>query len=165
MIASVGPCIKSLLRAVCVKFLLANTGSFYFGINEPEKRFINYPDGCIDQMDIIAMHIYNSDSQAVISLITQLFNTWKKPIWITEISPTTEGCSFDSTGMTSYLNTVIPLILKLGYVEKIFWNCGEPSSTPVTCNPSLTNMDGSATAVLQALGAACGITPGGTASS
>ena len=132
--------------------------------------FFQACNGCIDQIDVIAMHIYNPDPQGVIDQITPLYNTWKKPIWITELSPATSGCSLDPAGMANYINTLIPQILKLGYVEKIFWNSGEAESTPINsapapCNPSLTNMDGSATAVLQALGAACGITPGGAATS
>ena len=134
------------------------------------STFFQACNGCIDQIDAIAMHIYNPDPQAVIDQITQLYNTWKKPIWITELSPAAAGCSLNPTTMATYINMLIPQILKLGYVEKIFWNSGESDSTPINsapapCNPNLTNMDGSATAVLQALGAACGITSGGTATS
>ena len=132
--------------------------------------FFQACSGCIDQIDIIALHVYNPDPQGVIDQITQLYNTWKKPIWITELSPATTGCSLNPTTMADYINTLIPQIAKLGYVEKIFWNSGEYDSTPINsapapCNPNLTNMDGSATTVLQALGAACGINPGGTATS
>ena len=130
-------------------------------------EFFKACNGCIDQIDVIALHVYNPDPQGVMDQITQLYNTWKKPIWITELSPATSGCSLTSSTMAGYINTLLPEIIKLGYVEKIFWNSGEPdspaiNSAPAPCSPSLTNGDGSATAVLQALGAACGIKPGGS---
>ena len=129
-------------------------------------EFFQACNGCIDQIDVIAMHIYNPDPQGVLDQITQLHGTWGKPIWITELSPATAGCGLNPTTMAStYINVLIPEILKLGYVEKIFWNSGEPDSPPINgapgpCSPSLTNADGSATSVLQALGAACGINAG-----
>ena len=128
-------------------------------------QFFQACDGCIDQFHAIAMHIYNPDPQGVLDLITQLYGTWNKTIWITELSPATSGCGMNPTTMATYISTLIPEIQKLGYVEKIFWNSGESDSTPIngapaSCSPSLTNSDGSSTAVLQALGAACGINPG-----
>lgn len=129
-------------------------------------EFFQACNGCIDQIDVIAMHVYNQDPQGVLDQITQLHGTWNKPIWITELSPATAGCDLTpSTMATTYINVLIPEILKLGYVEKIFWNSGESDSPPINgapapCSPSLTNSDGSFTPVLQALGAACGINPG-----
>lgn len=128
-------------------------------------EFFQACSGCIDQIDAIAMHVYNPDPQGVMDQITQLHSTWNKPIWITELSPATASCGLTPTTMATYINTLIPEILKLGYVEKIFWNSGESDSAPINsapapCSPSLTNSDGSFTPVLQALGAACGINPG-----
>lgn len=134
-------------------------------------EFFQGCSGCIDQIDIIAMHVYNPDPQGVLDQITQLHSTWNKPIWITELSPATAGCGLNPTSMAStYINTLIPEILKLDYVEKIFWNSGESDSPPINgapapCSPSLTNSDGSSTPVLQALGAACGINPGAASTS
>ena len=128
--------------------------------------FFQACNGCLDQIDIIALHVYNPDPQGVLDQITQLYGTWKKPIWITELSPDTAGCGLNPTTMASdYINVLIPEILKLGYVEKIFWNSGESDSpaingAPAPCSSSLTNTDGSSTPALQALGAACGINPG-----
>ena len=128
--------------------------------------FFQACNGCIDQIDVIAMHVYNPDPQGVMDQITKLYSTWKKPIWITELSPATSGCGLDQTTMASqYIDVLIPEILKLGYVEKIFWNSGEMDNPPINgasapCSSSLTNADGSATPVLQALGAACGINTG-----
>ncbi|CAF9942966.1 MAG: hypothetical protein ALECFALPRED_010294 [Alectoria fallacina] len=128
-------------------------------------EFFQACDGCIDQFHAIALHVYNPDPQGVLDQITQLYGTWNKTIWITELSPATAGCALTPTTMATYISTLVPEILKLGYVEKIFWNSGESDSTPIngasaSCSPSLTNSDGSFTPVLQALGAACGINPG-----
>ena len=139
---------------------LMNANSDWLG------SFFQACTGCLAQIDIMAIHIYNPDPQGVLDQITQLYSTWKKPIWITELSPATAGCGLDSSTIASqYINVLIPEITKLGYVEKIFWNSGESDSPPInnapaSCSPSLTNSDGSATAVLKALGAACGINPG-----
>ena len=128
-------------------------------------------NGCFDQIDIIAMHVYNPDPSGVMGQITQLHSTWPtKRIWITELSPATTGCSMDASGIAGYINTLIPQIIALGYVDKIFWNSGENdtpaiNNAPSSCNPSLTNADGSATSILNAYGAACGFTSGGTATS
>ena len=63
--------------------------------------------------------------------------------------------------MGEYINTLIPQILALGYVERIFWNSGEWDSSPINsapaaCNPSLTDVNGNPTTVLQVLGQVCG---------
>ena len=134
-------------------------------------QFFQDCSGCLDQIDVIALHVYNSDPQGVLDQITQLHNTYNKTIWITELSPATSSCGLTQTSMgPDYIDVLVPEILKLGYVEKIFWNSGESDSTPINgapaaCNPNLTNMDGSATPVLQALGAACGINAGTTGTS
>ncbi len=113
-------------------------------------------NGCMSQIPIIAMHLYNQDTTAVLNLIEQLHGTWPdKRIWITELAPGTgDGCTLDTDGIISWLNTLIPQIVKLGYVDKIFWNCGESSSAS-TCKTDLTNSDGSPTAVLKAYSAIC----------
>lgn len=134
---------------------------------------------CFDQIPIIAMHVYNPDPQGVLDQITQLHSTWpNKTIWITELSPATAGCSLTNTGtdltasntMANYMGTLIPAILKLGYVEKIFWNSGEWNSPAIngasdSCNPSLVDANGDATDVLKSLQAVCGGTSGNTATS
>lgn len=119
---------------------------------------------CFSQIPIIAMHLYSADTNNALNLIKQLHGTWPdKKIWITELSPAEASCSLDSAGIVNWMNTLIPQIQALGYVEKIFWNCGESSGSlngaSASCNPSLTNDDGSATAILTAYGKVCGATP------
>ena len=121
--------------------------------------FFENCETCRTQIDIIAMHIYEPNIDSAIGQISQLHNTWPdKRIWITEFGPYNgggSGCSFNQTGVADYARTIIPRIDALGYVEKIFWNCGDAEPADV-CNPSLTNEDGSANDVLKALGGACG---------
>ena len=126
-------------------------------------------NSCFDQIPIIAMHVYNPDPDGVMGQITQLHATWPdKKIWVTELSPATSSCSMDANAMTTYINTLIPKIAALGYVDKVFWNSGEWNAAPINnapgpCNPSLTDASGNSTPVLQALGTVCGA--GGTVTS
>ena len=122
-------------------------------------------NNCFDQIDIISMHLYNPDPTAAMGLITQLHGTWPdKRIWITELSPALDSCTLDVAGVANWAKTLIPQIQALGYVEKIFWNCGEHApglnGAANQCNPSLTNDDGSPTEVLTALASVCGIGSG-----
>ncbi len=111
--------------------------------------------GCMSQIPIISMHLYNQDPNAALALIKQLHGTWPdKRIWITELAPGTGDCTLDTAGIIAWLNTLVPQIVALGYVDKIFWNCGE-SSTASTCKTELTNNDGSPTAILKAYSAIC----------
>jgi len=124
-------------------------------------------NNCFDQIPIVAMHVYNPSPQGVLDQITQLHSTFPtKKIWITELSPATAGCNLQNTGtgpntIADYMNTLIPAIMKLGYVEKIFWNSGEwespaINSAPDHCNPSLVDANGNPTDVLKAYGTVCG---------
>ena len=118
--------------------------------------FSNACNGCMSQIPIITMHLYNSDPTAAVGLIKQLHGTWPdKRIWITELAPGSDGgCTLDAGGIVSWMNTLVPEIVALGYVDKIFWNCGE--SSPLTaCKTDLTNNDGSPTEILKAYGAVC----------
>lgn len=112
-------------------------------------------NGCMSQIPIIAMHLYNQDTNAALALIKQLHGTWPdKRIWITELAPGTGDCTLDTNGIISWLNTLVPQIVALGYVDKIFRNCGE-SSPGTTCKTDLTNSDGSPSDILKAYGAVC----------
>ena len=68
------------------------------------------------------MHLYNPDPTAALNIIKQLHQTWPdKRIWITEFAPGTgNGCSLDTDGIVSWMNTLIPQIVALGYVDRIF---------------------------------------------
>ena len=110
----------------------------------------------MSQIPIIAMHLYNPDANAALALIEQLHGTWPdKRIWITELAPGVgDGCGLDADGIVAWLNELVPRIVALGYVDRVFWNCGEASSA-TSCRTDLTNGDGSPTAVLKAYGAIC----------
>lgn len=124
--------------------------------------FRDHCNNCFDQIPIISQHIYSPDTNYVMGQITQLHATWPdKKIWITELGPATQGCTLDNDGMIQWMNTLLPQIMQLGYVEKVFWNCGEHGAgmdgTPNgPCNPSLTNDDGSPTPLLTAYSKLCG---------
>lgn len=105
------------------------------------------------------MHLYEPDVEKAISAIEAMHAAYPdKTLWLTEFGPYNggpSGCHFDQAGVVNYAKTVIPRINALGYVEKVFWNCGDAEAAS-ECNPSLTNEDGSANDVLKGLGGACG---------
>lgn len=128
-------------------------------------QFFAACNNCIDQIPIIALHMYSPDVQTVMDKINAL-HTYpgfsSKDIWITELSPASENCTLDSAGVIDWMTTLTGRIQKeTPYVKKIFWNCGEHGGgadglAGGSCNPSLTNDDGSATPLLNAYGTACG---------
>ncbi|KAL9116723.1 MAG: hypothetical protein Q9187_006748 [Circinaria calcarea] len=85
---------------------------------------------CIDKhIPIIAAHIYNKLVDQVMLQITTLHNTWpSKRIWITELAPASspdQGCDLDAKGVINWMQTLLPQIVALGYVDRVFWNHGE----------------------------------------
>ncbi|KAL9001050.1 MAG: hypothetical protein Q9169_000534 [Polycauliona sp. 2 TL-2023] len=132
----------------------------------PEHQWLNEFDGnctgCMDKIDIISAHIYHVKPEDAINQIKDIHDRWQKPIWVTEISPTTrtDNCKFDGDEMIQYMTTVVSGIKDLGYVEKIFWNTGAygvlAKGYDNICNPSLTNKDGSPTALLDTYKGLCG---------
>ncbi|MCJ1257755.1 hypothetical protein MMC24_005581 [Lignoscripta atroalba] len=121
---------------------------------------------CIDKsIPIMSMHIYSNSTDGVISSIEKFHSTWpSKKIWITELAPssdpTGQGCIMSEADVIKWMQTVVPRIVKLGYVDRIFWNSGEygtlmNTSGPKMCDSSLTNADGSATELLKAYSKIC----------
>ena len=126
------------------------------------KTFRDNCNNCFDQISIMSQHIYSPDPAFVLDQIRGLHATWPdKKIWITELAPSEASCTLDQQGVIDWMNKVIPEIQALGYVEKVFWNCGEKGNAANGmadggCNPSLTNEDGSPTELLLAYGKLCG---------
>ncbi|KAL8720983.1 MAG: hypothetical protein Q9181_007804 [Wetmoreana brouardii] len=125
------------------------------------KEFDGNCTGCMDKIPIIGAHVYDVDPMGAIGQITDLHDKWPdKRIWVTELSPTTTGdnCDFDAAGEANWMKTVVTQIKALGYVEKIFWNTGTwgvLKGNPDVCQPSLTNEDGSPTALLSTYQEVC----------
>ena len=96
------------------------------------SRFKAACNGCMDKIGIVAAHIYSKDPAGALYQITTLHNAWPdKRIWLTELAPASDaaqGCTLDEQGMIGWMNTLIPQIKALGYVDKIFWNHGESVS-------------------------------------
>ena len=101
---------------------LAYTGSSWL------PQFGAACNGCMEKIDIVAGHIYNKDPAQVMNIINQFHNQWPdKKIWLTELAPASsksDGCTFGDAEMINWMQTLLPQILKLGYVEKVFWNNG-----------------------------------------
>lgn len=92
--------------------------------------FNNACDKCIDKhIPIIAAHIYNKLVDQVMLQITTLHKAWPdKRIWITELAPASsadQGCELDAQRVISWMQSLLPQIVALGYVDRVFWNHGE----------------------------------------
>ncbi|MCJ1479513.1 hypothetical protein MMC13_008199 [Lambiella insularis] len=98
-------------------------------------QFNDACDQCVtNAIGIISAHIYNNSTDTVISMIEKLHSTWPtKRIWITELAPSSDpsqGCTLDEAGVINWMQTLLPQIVNLGYVDKVFWNSGEWSDEP-----------------------------------
>ena len=86
-------------------------------------------DGPNSKIGIIGAHVYNADPNAVIGLLQTLHGRWpSKRIWITELAPASDpaqGCKLDKAGVVNWMRTLVPRLVGLGYVDRIFWNSGE----------------------------------------
>ncbi|KAI4221090.1 MAG: hypothetical protein L6R36_007146 [Xanthoria steineri] len=58
--------------------------------------------GCMDKIDITSAHVYHVKPEDSIAQIEAIHNRWQKPIWVTEISPTTQvgNCQFYADEMS-----------------------------------------------------------------
>lgn len=56
----------------------------------------------MDKIDIISAHVYHVKPEDSIAQIEAIHNRWQKPIWVTEISPTTQvgNCQFSADEMS-----------------------------------------------------------------
>lgn len=104
-------------------------------------------NGCMDKIHIISAHVYSVNPQGAIDQIKGLHNTWPdKRIWVTELAPASgggQGCTYDEAGMIKWMQTVVPQVAALSYVDKIFWNHGSYVSLsfpspfpPPPCSPT-----------------------------
>ena len=108
------------------------------------ENFNQACNNCINSsIPIISAHVYNYKPDQVMLQIQTLHNSWPdKRIWITELAPASspsQGCTLDQAGMINWMQTVIPQIVALGYVDRIFWNSGEYVRFP---NPFLLPIRG-----------------------
>ncbi|KAL8985137.1 MAG: hypothetical protein Q9205_001075 [Flavoplaca limonia] len=57
--------------------------------------------GCMDKIDIISAHVYHVKPEDSVAQIKAIHDRWQKPIWVTEISPTTQmgNCQFSGEEM------------------------------------------------------------------
>lgn len=94
-------------------------------------------NNCMDKIPIISAHVYATDPAAAINQIEILHSTWpSKRIWVTELAPASsndQGCNLDDNGVINWMQTVVPRLVGLGYVDRIFWNTGEHVSLPAQC--------------------------------
>lgn len=101
------------------------------------KTFAAHCNNCMDKIPIISAHVYAADPAAALSQVETLHASWpSKRIWITELAPASDnsqGCNLDENGVINWMQTVVPRLVGLGYVDRIFWNTGEHVSFSVQC--------------------------------
>jgi len=101
--------------------------------------------------------VYSADVNGAMGLISKFHSIFNdKPLWITEISPTSgQPCDLDENGVESWMNTIFQWSAGQNYIEKLFWNSGNwgsPLPNPSQCNPSLTDQNGNPLPLLNAYG-------------
>ncbi|KAF5364146.1 hypothetical protein D9756_000555 [Leucocoprinus leucothites] len=62
------------------------------------KDFLDHCNGC--HIDALALHWYGTDAQQFIDYVSDFYNTFKKPIWVTEFA--CQNFSGDGKGQCSY---------------------------------------------------------------
>ena len=55
----------------------------------------------MDKIDIVSAHVYHVKPEDSVAQIKAIHDRWQKPIWVTEISPTTQmgNCQFSAEEM------------------------------------------------------------------
>lgn len=118
---------------------------------------------CEARFPIILAHIYAVNPQDAISSIKTVMGQFpNKRIWITEIAPASspsQNCTLAPQDVINWMNTVLGFASQQPQIDRVFWNSGEYGTlypdNPTQCNPSLTNQDGSATALLHNYASIC----------
>ena len=84
---------------------------------------------CWAKIAIVAAHIYHPIVKDVLAQIRRLHDRFPdKRIWLTEIAPASwvgQGCKLNKQGVIGWMQALMPQIVALGYVDKVFWNAGE----------------------------------------
>jgi len=84
------------------------------------ESFFGACKGC--KVDILAVHWYGTDPQAMIDYLNQMHTTFNKPIWVTEFACQNFGggaqCSADQ--VTNFMNTVTKFMDNTSWVQQYF---------------------------------------------
>ncbi|KAI9713656.1 MAG: hypothetical protein M1812_006628 [Candelaria pacifica] len=147
--------------------MLLSPGIAFTGSGYLEEFYANCP-GCEARTSIISIHVYNSNSDAAISMIQGVHAKHPgKDIWITELAPassphqdsTNSGggiCNLSAADTQAWMIKVLTWAVSSGYVKKVFWNTGEWSPDfGDQCNPSLTDATGGLTPLAQVYKGIC----------
>lgn len=78
------------------------------------------------KIPIVSAHIYSLDTKIALAQVQSLYDDFPdRRIWITELtlaSNANQGCGLDTDGVIDWMRRLLPQIVGLGYVDKIFWN-------------------------------------------
>jgi len=85
------------------------------------QGFMNACNGC--NVDAIALHWYGTDAQAFIAYVQDFYNTFKKPIWVTEVAcqSFSGGPQCNAGQVSAFMNTITSWMDSTWYVERYCW--------------------------------------------
>jgi O-glycosyl hydrolase len=85
------------------------------------QSFMNSCQGC--NVDAIALHWYGTDAQAFIAYVQDFYNTFKKPIWVTEVACQSfaGGSQCNAGQIASFMDTITSWMDSTWYVERYCW--------------------------------------------
>lgn len=100
-------------------------------------------------VDFMCVHWYGpANAASLLRVIDNLYNIYKKPIWITEfaVADWTTPNKYTPSQVAAFLSAVIPQLESRAYVEKYAWK-QRTASDPNMGSSTMVNADGSLTAL------------------
>jgi hypothetical protein len=105
----------------------------------PTRQWIyDFMDSCIAQgrrVDFICVHMYvGTDDNAFIQTLQDLYNKYKKPIWITEFATVANSAvtmsdnTYTPATVLAFMQRLLPKLEALSFVQRYSWFSGGPTS-------------------------------------
>ncbi|PPQ74997.1 hypothetical protein CVT24_010071, partial [Panaeolus cyanescens] len=86
------------------------------------RDFMNGCGGCT--VDAVAMHWYGTNAQEFIAYVEDMYNSFKRPIWVTEVACVSfsggHECD-DVNYVSTFMNTITSWMDKTDYVQRYCW--------------------------------------------
>jgi len=128
----------------------------YTNPNNPNSWLYQFMILINNDVDFITVHWYAPPNpKSLLNEIDTLYNTYNKPIWITEFSPADWNATlitptkYTQQDAINFMDTIIPQLNSRSYVERFAWKT-RSTSDPHMGFAALFNDDGSLTSVGEA---------------
>ncbi|XP_072035950.1 uncharacterized protein [Amphiura filiformis] len=125
-------------------------GAIYFGSPAAAPGGDNYIEWfdtffelCTDcQIDFLATHLFNCNTNRVMNFLTNLWERYGKKIWLTEFAcPHTT----DPNDQLDYMKEVLPLLEEADFVERYAWYCNRLTDPNGYVKPSASLLEANET--------------------